>query len=166
MSRSYRSLIVVFTLVLAAAACSGDDKQGQSDGSTTAPGGGPTTPTTPATTTTPSKFKTIPGMPPVIDDNNIYSEQAAGKTSATVKNHKPLVYVPNNRSDTVTVIDPTTFKIIRTVAVGLDPQHVVPSWDMTKLWVTNNAEGRTDGSLTPIDPVTGEFGTAVPVDDP
>ena len=166
MSRFYRSLIVVFTLVLAAAACSGDDKQGQSDGSTTTPGGGPTTPTTPATTTTPSKFKTIPGMPPVIDDNNIYSEQAAGKTSATVKNHKPLVYVPNNRSDTVTVIDPTTFKIIRTVAVGLDPQHVVPSWDMTKLWVTNNAEGRTDGSLTPIDPATGEFGTAVPVDDP
>ena len=166
MSRSYRSLIVVFTLVLAAAACSGDDKQGQPDGSTTTPGGGPTTPTTPATTTTPSKFKTIPGMPPVLDDNNIYSEQAAGKTSATVKNHKPLVYVPNNRNASVTVIDPATFKIIRTVAVGLDPQHVVPSWDMTKLWVTNNAEGRTDGSLTPIDPVTGEFGTAVPVDDP
>jgi YVTN family beta-propeller protein len=165
-SRSYRSLIVVFTLVLAAAACSGDDKQGQPDGSTTAPGGGPTTPTTPATTATPSKFKTIPGMPPVLDDNNIYSEQAAGKTSATVKNHKPLVYVPNNRNASVTVIDPATFKIIRTVAVGLDPQHVVPSWDMTKLWVTNNAEGRTDGSLTPIDPVTGEFGTAVPVDDP
>ena len=105
-------------------------------------------------------------MPPVLNDNNIYSEQAAGKMSATVKNHKPLVYVPNNRSDTVTVIDPMTFKIIRTVAVGQDPQHVVPSWDMTKLFVTNNAEGRTDGSLTPIDPVTGEFGTAVPVDDP
>jgi YVTN family beta-propeller protein len=83
-----------------------------------------------------------------------------------VKNHKPLVYVPNNRSDTVTVIDPTTFKILRTVPVGKDPQHVVPSWDLTKLFVTNNAEGRTDGTLTPIDPVTGEFGTAIPVDDP
>ena len=105
-------------------------------------------------------------MPAVIDDNNIYSEQAGGKLSATVKNHKPLVYVPNNRADSVVVIDPTTFKVLRTVKVGKDPQHVVPSWDMTKLWVTNNAEGRTDGSLTPIDPVTGEFGTAVPVDDP
>ena len=167
MSRSYRSLIVVFTLVLAAAACSGDDKLGQStDGSTTTPDGATTTRTTPAGTTVPSKFKTIPGMPPVIDDNNIYSEQSANKMSATVKNHKPLVYVPNNRSASVTVIDPATFKIIRTVAVGLDPQHVVPSWDLTKLFVTNNAEGRTDGSLTPIDPVTGEFGTAIPVDDP
>ena len=37
------------------------------------------------------------------------------------------------------VIDPTTFKVLRTVKVGKDPQHVVPSWDMTKLWVTNNA---------------------------
>ncbi|MEO5841983.1 MAG: YncE family protein [Acidimicrobiales bacterium] len=171
MSRFNRVLIVLFTLALAAAACSGDDKLGQStDNSTTAPGTGTgtgaTTPTTPAVTTVPSKFKTVPGMPPVIDGNNIYSEQAAGKMSATVKNHKPLVYVPNNRADSVVVIDPVTFKVLRTVKVGKDPQHVVPSWDMTKLWVTNNAEGRTDGSLTPIDPVTGEFGTAVPVDDP
>ena len=165
MSRSYRSLIVVFTLLLTAAACAGDDTSGQpDDGSTTTPVEG-STPTTPATTA-PSKFKTIAGMPPVIDDNNIYSEQAAGKLSDTVKGHKPLVYVPNNRSDSVVVIDPTTFKVLRTVIVGKDPQHVVPSWDMTKLWVTNNAEGRTDGSLTPIDPVTGEFGTAIPVDDP
>jgi YVTN family beta-propeller protein len=160
----------MFTLVLAAAACSGDDKLGQStDNSTTEPGTGATTPTTantPATTAAPSKFKTIPGMPAVLNDSNIYSEQAAGKLSVTVKNAKPLVYVPNNRSDSVTVIDPTTFKIIRTVQVGKDPQHVVPSWDMTKLFVTNNAEGRTDGSLTPIDPVTGEFGAAIPVDDP
>jgi len=32
--------------------------------------------------------------------------------------------------------------------------------------VTNNAEGRTDGSLTPIDPRTGKPGKSVPVDDP
>ena len=105
-------------------------------------------------------------MPPVVNDNNIYSEQAAGKMSATVKDHKPLVYVPNNRSDTVTVIDPMTFKILRTVPVGLDPQHVVPSWDLTKLFVTNNAEGRTDGSLTPDRSGHGKFGAPIPVDDP
>src|SRR5262249_42595991 len=34
------------------------------------------------------------------------------------------------------------------------------------LWVANNAEGRTDGSLTPIDPTTGKPGKSVPVDDP
>ena len=135
-------------------------------GGVTATGGGanPTTAGTPARP--PSKFATVPGMPPVIDDNNIYSEQAEGKLSATVRGHKTLVYVPNNRSDSVTVIDPATFSVVRTVKVGKDPQHVAPSWDMTKLYVTNNAEGRTDGTLTPIDPVTGEFGKDIPVDDP
>ena len=37
---------------------------------------------------------------------------------------------------------------------------------MTTLWVANNAEGRKDGSLIPIDPLTGKPGKAIPVDDP
>jgi DNA-binding beta-propeller fold protein YncE len=37
---------------------------------------------------------------------------------------------------------------------------------MRTLWVANNAEGRTDGSLTPIDPKTGKPGKSVWVDDP
>ncbi|MDE2457237.1 MAG: YncE family protein, partial [Burkholderiales bacterium] len=45
-------------------------------------------------------------------------------------------------------------------------QHIVPSWDLRTLWVTNNAEGKTDGSLTPIDPRTGKPGAPIPVDDP
>ena len=48
----------------------------------------------------------------------------------------------------------------------INPQHIVPSWDLKTLWVTNNAEGRTDGSLTPIDPTTGKPGKAIAVDDP
>jgi DNA-binding beta-propeller fold protein YncE len=43
---------------------------------------------------------------------------------------------------------------------------VVPSWDLQTLWVGNNAEGHTDGSLTPIDPRTATPGKAIPVDDP
>jgi DNA-binding beta-propeller fold protein YncE len=50
--------------------------------------------------------------------------------------------------------------------VGIGPQHIVPSWDLKTLWVANNAEGRTDGSLTPIDPLTGKPGPSIPVDDP
>ena len=42
----------------------------------------------------------------------------------------------------------------------------MPSWDLRTLWVTNNAERRTDGSLTPIDPKTGKPGKAIVVDDP
>jgi DNA-binding beta-propeller fold protein YncE len=43
---------------------------------------------------------------------------------------------------------------------------VVPSWDLQTLWVANNAEGRPDGSLTPIDPKTGKPGKEIMVDDP
>src|SRR6185369_15128398 len=73
---------------------------------------------------------------------------------------------PNRRANTVSVIDPETLQVIDTFKVGRNPQHVVPSWDLKTLWVANNAEGRTDGSLTPIDPWTGKPGAAIPVDDP
>jgi YVTN family beta-propeller protein len=70
------------------------------------------------------------------------------------------------KSNDVYVIDPATLKVVDTFKVGVNPQHVVPSWDLKTLWVTNNAEGRTDGSLTPIDPATGKPGKPVAVDDP
>jgi YVTN family beta-propeller protein len=109
---------------------------------------------------------TVPGMPPVPDPDNLYSETRADKLAAAVAGDLPRVYVPNRRSNDVTVIDPSTFTVVDRFPVGLHPQHVVPSWDLRTLWVTNNAEGRPDGSLTPIDPRTGRPGTAVPVEDP
>src|SRR5512143_1604834 len=109
---------------------------------------------------------TVPGMPPVPDPLNLYSETAAGKFSAAVQGDLERIYVPNLRSNDVYVIDPNAMKVVDRFRVGLSPQHIVPSWDLHTLWVTNNAEGRTDGSLTPIDPKTGKPGTAVPVDDP
>lgn len=109
---------------------------------------------------------TVPGMPPVVDRNNLYSETAAGKMSPAVAGALERVYVPNRTDRTVSVIDPATLKVIDTFKVGVDPQHVVPSWDLKTLWVANNAEGRTDGSLTPIDPRTGKPGKPIAVDDP
>ncbi len=50
--------------------------------------------------------------------------------------------------------------------MGLNPQHVVPSWDLRTLWVANNAENTNKGSLTPIDPKTGKPGKPIAVDDP
>ena len=108
----------------------------------------------------------VPGMPPVPDVANIYSESTAGKLSAAVAGHLERIYVPHVQSNDVYVIDPATFKVVDKFKVGLNPQHVVPAWDLKTLWVTNNAEGRTDGSLTPIDPVTGRPGKAIAVDDP
>jgi len=78
----------------------------------------------------------------------------------------PRVYVPNVKSNDVYVIDPATLEVVDRFRVGVNPQHVVPSYDLKTLWVTNNAEGRTDGSLTPIDPLTGKPGKAIAVDDP
>ena len=109
---------------------------------------------------------TVPGMPGVPDPTNLYSETTAGKFSPAVEGALPRVYVPNRRANTVSVIDPATLQVIDTFKVGRNPQHVVPSWDLKTLWVANNAEGRTDGSLTPIDPLTGRPGASIPVDDP
>ena len=109
---------------------------------------------------------TVPGMPPVVDARNLYSETAAGKTSAAVRGDLERIYVPNLRSNDVVVVDPTTMKVVDRFKVGIGPQHIVPAWDLRTLWVTNNAEGRNDGSLTPIDPRSGKPGKAIPVDDP
>src|SRR3989338_4673233 len=109
---------------------------------------------------------TVPGMPPVLNPANIYSETSADKLSPAVAGDLSRVYVPNRISGDVTVIDPATFKVVDTFKVGINPQHVVPSWDLKTLWVANNAEGRTDGSLTPVDPKTGKPGRSIPVDDP
>ncbi|MGZ5082475.1 MAG: YVTN family beta-propeller repeat protein [Usitatibacter sp.] len=108
----------------------------------------------------------VPGMPPVPDPSNLYSETGAGKLSPAVEGHLERIYVPHVTSNDVYVIDPRTFKVVDTFKVGLNPQHVVPSWDLQTLWVTNNAEGTTKGSLTPIDPKTGKPGKAIDVADP
>jgi YVTN family beta-propeller protein len=110
--------------------------------------------------------KTVPGMPPVIDANNLYSETQTGKLSPAVSGALPRVYVPDRQSNDVTAIDSTTLKVVDRFPVGINPQHVVPSWDLKTLWVANNAEHRVEGSLTPIDPTTGRPGENLPVDDP
>ncbi|MBI3915880.1 MAG: hypothetical protein HY322_02590 [Betaproteobacteria bacterium] len=111
-------------------------------------------------------IRTVAGMPPVVNPANLYSETAAGKVRPDVARALQRVYVPNRRSNDISVIDPETMKVVDRFAVGFNPQHVVPSWDLKTLWVTNNAERRTDGSLTPIDPMTGKPGKSIEVDDP
>ncbi|MFE5403848.1 beta-propeller fold lactonase family protein [Streptomyces sp. NPDC056580] len=104
----------------------------------------------------------LPGMPPVEDPTDIYAADRPGRLSPVVADFPSRVYVPNTNSDTVTVIDPKTYKIIETIRVGRQPQHVVPSWDLRTLWVNNDL----GNSLTPIDPRTGKAGEPVDVHDP
>ena len=115
---------------------------------------------------TAASVETVPGMPPVTNPVNLYSETTADKLSPALANVPVRVYVPNVKSHEVHVIDPVTMTVIDRYKVGKNPQHVVPSWDLKTLWVTNNAEGRTDGTLTPIDPMTGKPGNEIAVDDP
>ena len=116
--------------------------------------------------TTAKTIQTVPGMPAVVDPKNLYSETRPENLSPVVAKHLHRVYVPNRTSNDVWVIDPATLKVVDKYKVGINPQHVVPSWDLKTLWVNNNAEGRTDGSVTPIDPLTGKPGKNIPVDDP
>ena len=104
----------------------------------------------------------LPGMPPPLDGTDLYAADRPGLLSPAVRNDRSLVYVPNFAGNTVSVIDPRTYQVIRTVAVGRGPQHVVPSWDLKTLWVNNNS----GNSLTPINPVTAAFGKPVKVFDP
>jgi len=105
---------------------------------------------------------TLPGMPAVVNPNDIYSETRAGNLSPVVKGFPDLVYVPNSGSASVDVIDPRTFKIIDHFKVGRQPQHVTPSYDLKTLWVLSDL----GDSLTKIDPATGKKGNTVPVKDP
>ena len=93
---------------------------------------------------------------------NVYAADGAGNLTGAARRARPLVYVPNSQSATVHVIDPRTYRIVEHFPVGLLPQHVVPSYDLKTLYVTNDL----GNSLTPIDPRTGKPGTPIPVDDP
>ncbi len=104
----------------------------------------------------------LPGMPPLLDEHDLYAADRPGRLAPQVKGYPPRIYVPNTGSDTVSVIDPKTYKVMETIPVGVQPQHVVPSWDMKTLWVNNNR----GHDLTPIDPATGKAGKRVKVHDP
>jgi DNA-binding beta-propeller fold protein YncE len=94
--------------------------------------------------------------------SDVYAATRRGRLSPVVRGFRPLIYVPNSDSGTVDEIDPRTYRVVRHFVVGALPQHVVPSYDLKTLWVTNNV----GNSLTPIDPRTGRPGRPVPVIDP
>jgi len=106
--------------------------------------------------------------PPVAVDNgvNVYSEITSDKLQPALANLPTRVYVPNHSSNTVTVIDAATHKVIETIKVGQGPEHIIPSWDMKTLWVANNANLTKNGSMTPLDSATGKPGKQIAVNDP
>jgi YVTN family beta-propeller protein len=119
--------------------------------------------TTAAAASSPPDPGALPGMPPVLDPADIYAADHAGNLSDAVRDFPSRVYVPNSGSNTVDVIDPKTFKVVGHFSSGgREPQHVVPSYDLKKLWVINDL----GDSATDIDPATGARGKTIPVEDP
>ena len=104
----------------------------------------------------------LPGMPPVVDSSDIYSETHRGKLSPAVRSFPDLIYVPNSDSNSVDVINPRTFRIVSHFKVRRQPQHVTPSYDLKTLWVLSDL----GDSLTKIDPATGKQGETIRVKDP
>jgi YVTN family beta-propeller protein len=93
---------------------------------------------------------------------NVYSYITTSRLSPAVADIPVRAYVPNSDAGTVSVIDPSTMKVIDRFNVGVRPHHVTPSWDLTKLYV-NNTESN---SLTVIDPRSGRPSATIAITDP
>nr|WP_308288024.1 beta-propeller fold lactonase family protein [Streptomyces corallincola] len=152
--RTWLLAAVCFAALAGTAACAGTPRhEEQTFGSAPPDQPGPRTDGHPPGTP-------LPGMPPVADPSDVYG--ADRRLAAAVRDFPARVYVPDSGSDTVSVIDPASYRVVGTIRVGHRPQHVVPSWDLRTLWVGSDL----GDTLTPIDPRTGRAGTPVPVPDP
>jgi len=88
---------------------------------------------------------------PAAAPTNLYAGAGAGMFAPSVAAFPPRVYVPDEASGTVVVIDPKTYTILFRYPVGASPEHVTPDWDLQRLYV----EAAFGGRLTVIDPRTG-----------
>ena len=80
----------------------------------------------------------------------VYSGTVGGQLDPRVADLPLRVYVPNELSNDVAVIDPVTLAVIGRFKTEASPEHITPDWDLSKLYV-NNMNGAT---LTVINPKT------------
>jgi len=93
----------------------------------------------------------------------VYAHTGVGDFAPATRNVPYRLYVPESAGTGVDVIDPAHMTVIGHYKTGLDPQHVVPSYDLQMLWSTNDLAN----TVTPFDPRTGRpKGPTVAVDDP
>ena len=104
----------------------------------------------------------LPAHPPTVTRRNVYGGILPGMFSPAVRGVPERVFVPNSESGTVTVIDPVTFRVLRTFRTGNYDQHITPGWDLRRLYVNNT----TSNTLTALDPRTGRAVRTIPVTDP
>lgn len=146
--------ILVSSLILVGC---GTTEEPQSTGSAApAPDGSQTTTpsASPAASATdaPAPSSTDEPTPTPEPSGGVYSGTVNGVVDPRIADLPHRVYVPNELSNDVVVIDPETFEVIGRFAVGFAPEHVSPDWDLTTLYVNN----MNNATLTRIDPLTEE----------
>jgi DNA-binding beta-propeller fold protein YncE len=120
-------------------------------------------PATPPAATPWPDMSLLAGMPAYLSEGNVYAAAGPNMLSDTVRGHRDLVYVPHNNSNDVWVIDPKTYEVVDRFAGGPEPQHVVPSYDLTTLYVGSSQVPA--GGLVPIDPATGKPDKLIEIQD-
>ncbi len=104
-----------------------------------------------ATTRRPETTAEVAEASEKVPVQNVYEDVMTSEVREDLRGIPERVYVPNIIDGTVSVVDPKTFEIVDSFAVGELPYHVTPSWDMTELYVNNEASG----TFTVIDAKTG-----------
>lgn len=93
---------------------------------------------------------------------NVYAATGVGMFAPSVAGIPPRVYVPDEATGSLIVIDPTTYRIVHRYRVGVSPEHVTPDWDLGRLYVESVFSSR----LTVIDPKTGRVTREISVPTP
>ncbi|MCU1595467.1 MAG: beta-propeller repeat-containing protein [Frankiales bacterium] len=107
--------------------------------------------------------RAVSGATKVGTSGLVYRHAGVGDFASTTRHVPYLLYVPESAGRGVDVVDPLRGVVIGHYPTGLDPQHVVPSYDLKTLWSTNDLAN----TVTPFDPRTGRpRGPAVAVNDP
>jgi YVTN family beta-propeller protein len=118
-----------------------------------APSIGPATVTPGASASLPASAAASAEPTPVPEPvGGVYAGTVSGQLDPRVADVPERVYVPNEESDDVAVIDPETFEVIGRFAVGDAPEHVNPDWGLENLYVSN----MNGGTLTVVDPMTSQ----------
>src|SRR5688572_10417852 len=150
----HRTLALLFVAALLAACSTTQQTTSAAPSASFAASGtaDPTPPESPADSPSQSAEATVAPTatePPI---GAIYAGPASGVIDPRVADLPARVYVPNETSNDVAVIDPATFEVVDRISAGSAPEHISPDWDLSKLYVSN----MNGATLTVIDSRTQE----------
>lgn len=123
-------------------------------GPSAAPSGGLPGPSASSSSTSSSSPVTTESTATPVPVGGVYAATTSGKIDQSLAGIPERVYVPNETSGDVSVIDPATFMVVGQFATGAYPEHITPDWDLQRLYVSN----MNSGTLTVIDPRTARPG--------